>query len=255
MPKLLEEKLGFWKKTKLGAIALATALNPYNAKALDIFCQTNGEKVTISYDSTNDPNLVRMFNLNVSTDNGTITSVKRLSDNYLVTPTNIEIDSETGEVVNGSPISQGLGTSNVVLEMASLYTPGQNPPMQTGDLVELTIEGTGTKNIKISENEQRKGVIYEGGQQATNINFSECEVLPECPCLGDIDGDGWKSPSDVSGLVSKLLPYSTSYYWTIANQGDCGDMDNDGWKSPSDVSNLVSELLPHANSYYWVQCE
>ena len=33
-----------------------------------------------------------------------------------------------------------------------------------------------------------------------------------------------------------------------------GDMNGDGWISPGDISALVSELLPYASSYYWVQC-
>jgi len=48
-----------------------------------------------------------------------------------------------------------------------------------------------------------------------------CEVSM-CPCPGDLNGDGWFSPIDVSQLVSMLLPYASSYYWTPADPGTCG---------------------------------
>jgi len=78
--------------------------------------------------------------------------------------------------------------------------------------------------------------------------------LCDCPCLGDLNYDGWISPSDVSNLVSKLLPEASNYYWMITPPGSCGDMNADDWLSPADVSVLVSRLLPHASSYYWLEC-
>ena len=76
----------------------------------------------------------------------------------------------------------------------------------------------------------------------------------DCPCIGDLDSDGWKSPIDISLLVSNLLPYDTAYYWVVAAPDECGDMDHDGWKSPIDISLLVTALLPHDSAYYWVAC-
>ena len=76
----------------------------------------------------------------------------------------------------------------------------------------------------------------------------------DCECLGDLTGDGWLSPADVSNLVSYLLPFAGSYYWTDASTEPCGDMTRDGWLSPGDISSQVSLLLPHANDYYWLLC-
>ena len=76
----------------------------------------------------------------------------------------------------------------------------------------------------------------------------------DCPCIGDVDGDGWKSPADISALVSELLPHATAYYWVPAEPNDCGDTNNDGWLCPIDVSSLISALLPFAGDNYWVQC-
>jgi len=77
----------------------------------------------------------------------------------------------------------------------------------------------------------------------------------DCACPGDMDGDGWLAPADVSALVSVLLPHASAYYWREAEAGSCGDLSSDGWLSPEDVSELVSVLLPHASAYYWKACE
>jgi len=76
----------------------------------------------------------------------------------------------------------------------------------------------------------------------------------DCACNGDLNGDGWLSPVDISGLISRLLPQSATYYWVTTALSDCGDLNGDGWVSPYDLSVLVSSLLPHFSSYYWVQC-
>ncbi len=75
-----------------------------------------------------------------------------------------------------------------------------------------------------------------------------------CECIGDMNNDGWISPTDVSALVSQLLPHAGDYYWTIADAGDCGDPTGDGWKSPTDLSALISKLLPYSANHYWLQC-
>jgi len=76
----------------------------------------------------------------------------------------------------------------------------------------------------------------------------------DCPCLGDMTGDGWKAANDISVLISQLLPHKSSYYWVLAEPDDCGDMNSDGWKAPNDISVLISQLLPYATTYYWVLC-
>jgi hypothetical protein len=69
-----------------------------------------------------------------------------------------------------------------------------------------------------------------------------------------LNGDGWVSPIDVGGLISKLLPYADSSYVTQTLPGSCADMTEDGWLSPADLSELVSMLLLHASSHYWLEC-
>jgi len=76
----------------------------------------------------------------------------------------------------------------------------------------------------------------------------------ECPCPGDLNRDGWWSPIDVGGLISKLLPHSDNHYTVEAPPGSCADLTDDGWLSPVDLSELVSILLVHKSSYYWAEC-
>ena len=88
------------------------------------------------------------------------------------------------------------------------------------------------------------------------LRSADCADLPcDCPCMGDMNDDGWVSPSDVSNLVSVLLPYKTAYYYTPAPLGSCGDTNGDGWLSPTDAGNLVSLLLPYESAHYWKLCD
>ncbi len=76
-----------------------------------------------------------------------------------------------------------------------------------------------------------------------------------CDCVGDLNGDGWKSPADISGLVSILLPEKSSQYWLNVPINHCGDINKDDWLSPIDVSALTSQILPYSSDNYWKQCE
>jgi len=76
----------------------------------------------------------------------------------------------------------------------------------------------------------------------------------DCMCMGDIGGDGWLSPTDISALVSELLTHKSTAYWKPAPPGACGDMNDDGWFSPVDISSIVSRLLPEASNFYWLAC-
>lgn len=76
-----------------------------------------------------------------------------------------------------------------------------------------------------------------------------------CTCMGDMNEDGWISPSDISNMVTNLLAYASNAYWRQISQTSCGDMNWDGWLSPSDISAVVGILLPHKSNAYWLQCE
>jgi len=89
------------------------------------------------------------------------------------------------------------------------------------------------------------------------LNGFELSVIhgqQQCPCLGDLNGDGWMSPADLSAIVNQLLPHASNAFWTPAEPASCADITADGWLSPIDLSALVNQLLPHASNSYWVRC-
>jgi len=88
-----------------------------------------------------------------------------------------------------------------------------------------------------------------------DIDAADSGCVPVCACLGDMNGDGWVSPIDVSSLVSTLLPEASNSYWLAVEAGSCGDLNGDRWLSPSDVSAIVNMLLPEASNSYWLICE
>ena len=96
------------------------------------------------------------------------------------------------------------------------------------------------------------------GQEDSNGDGVGDACPPVCAtCLGDMTGDGWISPADLSALISQLLPHKDDFYWVLAPPGSCGDLapvGGDGWLSPTDVSAIVSQLLPHENNSYWLIC-
>jgi len=234
-----------------------------------ITCSVNGNDVTVGYDSTGEPELVRIFTLDITVDSGAkITAVSNISSDYYVHPGSIVVDPQTGEVSSyGSPVADpvvyptgtlgGLGTSGITIEMGSLYAasdPGHpTPPPATSDL--LTFSVNRPCCVTITENTARGGVVLEDPAVASNPVFPNQTECCTCTCLGDMTGDGWVSPSDLSDVVSKLLPHKSNAYWAPASEGACGDMNQDGWLSPNDLTAIVNMLLPEKSNTYWLRCE
>jgi len=241
---------------------------------VDITCVADVNEVTVSYDASTEPNLVRIFTLDVTVDNDAKIVKMPLSSfnsHYGVYPGSIVIDPETGEVDDqGSPIADrsqyspdsaayngtlpGLNSGGVTIEMGSLYVGEANAPPSADVLFQFYVDKD--CSVSIGENAVRKGVVLEDASRTFNLNSPGCSVtLGGCStCAGDMDGDGWLSPSDVSNIVSLLLPHASNYYWVPAPSGSCGDVNVDEWLSPEDVSAIVSMLLPHASAYYWMPC-
>jgi len=95
------------------------------------------------------------------------------------------------------------------------------------------------------------------GQEDSNGDGVGDACEPVCACLGDMNSDGWISPTDLSALISQLLPHKADFYWVLAPLGSCGDLGpvgGDGWLSPTDVSAIVSLLLPQKSNSYWLIC-
>ena len=64
----------------------------------------------------------------------------------------------------------------------------------------------------------------------------------DCPCNGDLDGDGLLWVPDFYGLLLQLIPYEATYYWRSVNPTNCADLTGDSWLSIDDLLALKLRL-------------
>ena len=133
-----------------------------------------------------------------------------------------------------------------------------NRPLSTAEMQQVIdgFDGVGAGSGGSNEPDgDEDGVADCVDNCPTNYNPSQIDICGgiSCQCPGDMSGDGWLSPADVSAVVSELLPYASNAYWKFT-PGHCSDLNEDGWLSPPDVSSLVTNLLPQASNAYWKQC-
>jgi hypothetical protein len=209
--------------------------------AVQITCTATGGVVSINYDASAEPNLVRGFALNVTATDANITDVTDVHDKYYIYPGTIQIDAN-GDVTSwGTPVAPNsapdnpgqLGTGSIVLEMGSLYKHGDdsNAPGATGLLCKVTVDGSCT--LSMSANATRGGVVLENGNAAT-VNATPCVVTvsgPPCwdyDCFecGDADGNCEVASADVLLLLSA---------WPPKTYNPCADFDKNGEVSSADV--------------------
>lgn len=258
---------------KLMFFLTALALVSQAHAEVQITCEATGNEVTVSWNATTEADLVRIFTLDVTVDNGaTIVSapLNSFHPDYWLYPAGIEVNPVTGEIDDtGSPIADrnlyevgsdsyndtlpGLGSFGMTIEAGSLYRTDETPPPPSGELFQFTVDQN--CNVTIAENQIREGIVLEGANPMSSFSSPGCTVGFCDTCTGDLSGDDWLSPDDISALVSELLPYASAYYWVPTPPGSCGDIASDDWLSPEDVSALVSVLLPYESSYYWKPCE
>jgi len=141
----------------------------------------------ISFDARSEPNLVRAFSLDIQADNdANIIDVTLLSDDYIIHPGTITIDTEGTVQDYGSPVAPqsdlpsdtkpGLDSNGVTIEMGSLYAPvgipGPNQPDPCGPLVSITVDKDCT--ITITANVSRagpSGLVMESPDEAVTVNL------------------------------------------------------------------------------------
>ena len=140
------------------------------------------------------------------------------------------------------------------LSIAAVYKAGSDPSHQWGwtNHAYTFQDNAVTGKYVPDATEWEWKELFDQTGESEDLSF--VLFTEHCPCLGDMNGDGWMSPSDISFMVSILLPYQSSYYWKQVPGHSCGDMNGDGWMSPADISALVSMLLPYQSVYYWVAC-
>ncbi len=220
--------------------------------------------VIISFDATSEPNLVRAFSLDIQADNdANIVSVTLLSDDYVIHPGTIVIDTSGNVTDYGSPAApqsdlpsdtlEGPPDGNgVTIEMASLYypvtKPSPNAPDPSGDLVAVTVDADCT--LTITANVSRAGstgVVMESPDEVVVVNMpapvvvTGCGVEPTCwdatECAGQPNGD---ATCDGGVNFADLIALKLSW---LASKGDtnyncCTDFDQSGSVNFADLIRL-----------------
>jgi len=248
-----------------------------------------GTDVEIWYET--DDSLPRAFGLNISVDSGRtiegcsaefVGQCDAVGQGYGIFPGTIDINDDTGDVdSNGTPVAPndapgaegtGLGTSEIVVELGSLYT-GANTPDVCGVICTITLSD-GDCNVSIAGNAARTGtaspegvgVVLEDPCEApgsvvftgTYVGPSGC-MMPEHPdyanwlywnkpdcwcyarqCRGDIDGlklgPYWVSLNDLA--LFKLAIGKMEFQ--LPPDGECSDLDHQKlgpyWVSLNDLA-------------------
>ncbi len=266
---------------KKSVLALVLLLLVAQAPAeLKMTCQTDSAgEVTVSYDASSmDPNLVRIFTLDVILDNNKIKTLETLNPHYWVYPGSIVINEATGEIdTEGSPIADrsqyevgspayegtrpGLDSNSLTIEMGSLYVGEANAPASTDDLFKFTV--CNNCNVRIIPNEIRDGVVMEKPDLVFDFNSPGVGNTPAfyvsvCSCPGDIDNSGQITLADLDALVNILVTAGPPFIahcqagWT-GTYFPCADLDANGSITLSDLDALVN-ILCAAGPPFVVDC-
>lgn len=167
-------------------IILVVAVLVFAAPALaavDITCTVVGDEITVEYNASGEPNLVRAFALDITVDgDAVIESMSDFNPDYYIYPGSIVIlDGEVNDY--GSPICDpcqyagtepGLNSNSVTIEMGSLYVGEANDPDDSGILFKFKVDRG--CNVAITENPIRGGVVLEDGS-TPGINAPGCTSI------------------------------------------------------------------------------
>lgn len=195
------------------ALAVLMLAAPAFAR-VDVSCTADGNEVTVSYDASTAPELVRAFALDITVDNGAkITAVSDVNAAYWVYPGSIVIEangmpSDYGSAVADPctyPALPGIGSYGATIEMGSLYVGEPNTPLVGGVLLKFAVDDDCT--VTIAENAIRGGVVLEDPDLPADANCTGCTVaFTGCTCWGDVSGDGNVSAADLSTIIAYLHP-------------------------------------------------
>lgn len=252
---------------KMILVALLLLVAPAMA-AVTLSCDVDEDAtpptLSIAYDASGEPNLVRAFALDIVITGGTtIEAVGDVNPDYDIYPGTIIIDPNTGDVNDaGSPVApagdpgaQGaLGGSAITIEMGSLYEAGVDvAPNDVDGLIVLELGNLAAGTVNVTTNETRARIVLE---DSTVIDSStSCDIEVGCACLGDLNGDNYIRVTDLTALATKLT--TAGYPYRIASTSplfdDCADMNGDNYIRVTDLTALAT-MLTNAGYPYRIAC-
>jgi hypothetical protein len=210
--KKKKRKEGLVMKKILFALVILLFASPAWANVIISAAQV-GEtnEVIISWETVDEPNLVRAFGLDIQLDNdANILEVVALSADYWVHPGTIQIDAEGVVTYDGTIAAEyadlpsdtlpGIDSNGVTLEAGSLYAPvgpaSINAPPTSGDLASIFVSKS--CYLCITANVSRAGatgVVMEDPDVVVTVDYpAEClDVnIPPGDCYyGMVDFDEW----------------------------------------------------------------
>jgi len=211
---------------------------------------------------TNGENIPRAFAIEVTLDtedpNFEIDWIWREDeggDRYWVTPTHIEI--EDGEVLEWGPPWGELEGDYAVIEMASLYAEGEDPPPSESGLVGISVRGPAGETVCLEFNVEpiRGGVIDEDlNPLEIDPNYPICLTMAapdplagtcwdnenECAGqnLGDANCDSFINFTDLGLLKAAIFSNPSSANWNA-----CADFDHNCFVNFTDLGILKANIF------------
>jgi hypothetical protein len=196
--RFLEERKMKFRCDFIGVFVIAAGLfivMPAEATVIMSGTQlsTTPLNVTVSYDSTSEPLLVRAFALDLRVTNGArITAISNYkvgpstaeSPGYGIFPGSIVIGPDGTVISYGTPVEPaglpgtlgGLGTSGITVALGTIYSGEENAPGRIGDLFTITVDKA--CNLTIAPNSLWGGIVLENAASA-NMVAPVIQIIPE----------------------------------------------------------------------------
>jgi hypothetical protein len=219
------------------------------------------------------------FGLRVSVDAGTITAVSpnhvgesnSTAKGFGIFLGTIDINSTTGAVDNyGTPVAPnspdtgtagtGLDTNTVVIELGALYEDGNAPPLG-GTLCQVTVSQTCKMTVTVdatrcgqTSGAQDAGAVQEDGTPVvpTLTGATAIDIVVGCPCLGDVDGNGFVNRNDIGALVTWIGANCSMPAWSKSGMGgSCMDIDGNTFVNRTDIGSLVTWIGANCSMPAW----
>lgn len=243
-------------------ILLVALLLAAPAMAVDLSCAIEGSgsgTLTISYDASGEPNLVRAFALDVEVTGAVIASVASSNADYYIYPGTIVIAADGNVTSYGSPVAPAndpgalgaLPGTQCTIEMGSLYEDANLAPADSGVLIVFNLTGvSGSSAASVSTNGTRGMIVLESAASVdanttcavgvVDPNIDTCWDLVRCPGqpIGDATCDGRVNALDLLKVKQAWLSIAPN-----APYNCCADFTHDGRVNALDLLKIKQNWL------------